>query len=259
MLSILSLSLLSPPQSVNAFSNAVQPDYKKYADRPKRKGTPPKDLGVLSRTTEGINKSITSQRLRICDGNPNCFSTTGDTLLEDRQQYGVDYLVSPWTYTMPSSSSEKDSNGDPNSNNNPIQIISSIIKNTYEPGQGGIDGGGFSVIKETDTYLYYQFESLKKGYIDDVEFALSSPSNNNQQEVQVRSASRVGVTDFGVNAIRLNYIADQLKSSSKENVSGSSSSGSWSILEITPETHRDYWTTANDAKEATFDEDRRSY
>jgi len=273
MLSFLSLSLLlSPPQAVHAFSNAVQPDYKKYADRPKRKGTPPKDLGVLSRTTEGTNQSITSPRLRICDGNPNCFSTTGDTLLEDRTQYGVDSLVPPWKYTtVPSSSSSSSSN----SKNNPIQIISSIIKNTYEPGQGGIDGGGFSVIKETDTYLYYQFESLKKGYIDDVEFALSpSPSppssnNNNQQaevpvqvqEVQVRSASRVGVTDFGVNAIRLNYIADKLKSSSssKENDAAGNGSGSWSILEITPDTHRDYWTTANDAKEATFDEDRRNY
>jgi len=111
----------------------------------------------------------------------------------------------------------------------------------YEPGQGGIDGGGFVLVKQTDSYLYYQFEALKKGYIDDVEFAMDAATSG----VMVRSASRVGVTDFGVNAVRLNYMADKLRSKG------------WSIPEITPTTHRDYWITANEAREATFDEDRR--
>jgi uncharacterized protein (DUF1499 family) len=233
------LLLFSSPQPVHAFTNAI-PESKKYGDRPKRKGTPPKDLGVLSRTTEGIDTSITSQRLRTCDGNPNCFSTTGDVLLEDRQMYGVDFLIPEWVPPI-----NKDDNYD-ESRKYSIETIASVMK-TYEPGQGGIDGGGFKLINEKDYYLYYQFEALKKGYIDDVEFALIDPKNS-FGGIQVRSASRVGVTDFGVNAIRLNYIANQLKSKY-----------GWSIPEITPETHRDYWTTANDAQEATFDEDRRNY
>ena len=125
----------------------------------------------------------------------------------------------------------------------PFETLKTVVKD-YPPGQGGIDGGGFAIIQETDSYLYCQFESLKKGFIDDVEFAMI-PANNNNNKVQVRSASRLGFTDFGVNAVRLNYIAAQLRQKG------------WKIAEITPQTHRDYWTTAEEAKEATFDEDRR--
>jgi len=219
-----------PPKDVNAaFPNAI-PEAKKYADKAKRKGDAPKDLGILPRTTEGLDDdkdpSETSPRLRTCSGNPNCFSTTGDALLADRQQYGVDFLVAPWVF--------------PAEETKPLQTVAAVVR-AYEPGQGGIDGGGFALIKETDSYLYYQFEALKKGYIDDLEFAF----NKSSKGVQVRSASRVGVTDFGVNAVRLNYIAAKLRAKG------------WTIAEITPETHRDYWITANEAREATFDEDRR--
>ncbi|VEU41281.1 unnamed protein product [Pseudo-nitzschia multistriata] len=215
------------PSGSLAFPNAV-PDARKFADKTKRRGTPPKDLGILPRTTEGIDASVTSPRLRTCDGNPNCFSTTGDALLEDRQQYGVDFLVAPWV--------------PPAGETDPIGGIAAVVA-SYEPGQGGIDGGGFALVKQTDNYLYYQFEALKKGFIDDVEFAVVG---NDTTAVQVRSASRVGVTDFGVNAVRLNYISRKLRA------------GGWTIAEITPETHRDYWITANEAREATFDADRRS-
>merc|ERR1712008_273601 len=101
----------------------------------------------------------------------------------------------------------------------PLQALAAIVK-AYEPGQGAIDGGGFQLVKETETYLYFQFEALKKGFIDDVEFA----THPTTQGIMVRSASRVGVTDFGVNAIRLNYIADKLRQNG------------WKIAEITPET-----------------------
>ena len=43
------------------------------------------------------------------------------------------------------------------------------VINAYKPGQGGIDQGGFKVIKSTPDYLYVQFESGKRGYIDDFE------------------------------------------------------------------------------------------
>ena len=214
------------PDGATAFPNAI-PEAKKYADKAKRKGDPPKDLGIRPRTTEGIDNAETYPRLRTCSGNPNCFSTTGDALLEDRQQYGVDFFIAPWV--------------PPREETQPLRAVAAVV-NAYEPGQGGIDGGGFALIKETDSYLYYQFEALKKGYIDDLEFATDPTTPNG---VMVRSASRVGVTDFGVNAVRLNYISAKLRAKG------------WTIAEITPETHRDYWITANEAREATFDEDRR--
>jgi len=226
MVGAATLAVAALPDGANAFPNAI-PEAKKYADRAKRKGDPPKDLSIKPRTTEGIDNTETYPRLRTCSGNPNCFSTTGDARLEDRQQYGVDFFIAPW---MP-----------PAEETQPLRTLAAVV-NAYEPGQGGIDGGGFALIKETDSYLYYQFEALKKGYIDDLEFATHPTTPGG---VMVRSASRVGVTDFGVNAVRLNYIAAKLRAKG------------WTIAEITPETHRDYWITANEAREATFDEDRR--
>lgn len=225
ILTLSSLIICLPSEPAHGFNNAI-PEYAKYADRPKRRGTAPKDLGVLPRTTEGEDEIVTLPGLRTCDGNPNCFSTTGDFLLADRQQYGVDFFISPWKPPV----------NDPT----PFKTLASVVK-SYEPGQGVIDGGGFKVIKETDSYLYCQFESLKKGYIDDVEFAAVKGTNG----IQVRSASRVGITDFGVNGIRLNYLASKLREKG------------WTVDEITDKSHRDYWITADEAKEATFDEDRR--
>jgi uncharacterized protein (DUF1499 family) len=220
-------ALTVPCSKGHAFDNAL-PEAQKYADKPKRRGTPPKDLGLSTRTTEGENDTMKQLGLRTCDGNPNCFSTTGDYLLEDRVQRGVDSYINPWKPPADESSSTS------------FATLVQLVK-AYEPGQGGIDGGGFTVVKESPSYLYCQFESLKKGYIDDVEFA-SSPNGN---AVFVRSASRVGVSDFGVNAIRLNSLAKGLRKRG------------WVIDEITPESHRDYWMTSDDAREATFDADRR--
>ena len=58
---------------------------------------------------------------------------------------------------------------------------------SYPPGQANVDKGGFSIITASTDYLYVQFESLKKGYIDDVEFAVGRNGL-----VEVRSGSRVG-------------------------------------------------------------------
>ena len=63
--------------------------------------------------------------------------------------------------------------------------------------------------------------------------------------IMVRSSSRVGQTDFGVNAARLNYIAAALRSQG------------WTIDEISPKTHPDYFYAADDARDQTFDHDRR--
>jgi len=55
-------------------------------------------------------------------------------------------------------------------------------------------------IKQTDDYLYVEFETATMGFVDDVEFYAS----NNQ--VQMRSASRVGYSDWGVNRKRIDAI-----------------------------------------------------
>jgi hypothetical protein len=117
--------------------------------------------------------------LRGCDGKTNCFSTTGDFNLEDRILTGVDTLIAPWK--------------PPTEDKAPFKSLVQSIK-AYQPGQGFVDGGGFKVVKETDSYIYVQYEALKKGYIDDAEWFMGKDGL-----VTLRSASRVGSTDFGVN------------------------------------------------------------
>ena len=86
------------------------------------------------------------------------------------------------------------------------------IIDTYEVGHDDIDGGGFKVIEynKKDQYLYVQFQSYKAGYIDDFECWF----NPEKKKFDVRSSSRVGYSDLGVNAARLEYIAKRLE---KEN------------------------------------------
>jgi len=83
------------------------------------------------------------------------------------------------------------------------------VIDTYKVGQNGIDGGGFNVVEydEKEKYLYVQFQSYKSGYIDDFECWFNPQSG----KFDVRSASRVGMSDVGVNAKRLEYIGGRLE------------------------------------------------
>jgi uncharacterized protein (DUF1499 family) len=65
---------------------------------------------------------------------------------------------------------------------------------------------GAAIIEETDNYLYAEFKSKLMGYVDDVEFYLDSSTNS----VQVRSASRLGKSDLGVNRKRVEEIRSKL-------------------------------------------------
>jgi len=118
-------------------------------------------------------------KLARCDYEPNCFSTSGD----------ASHLLELWK---------------PKPGSNAMDELLETVK-AYPPGQAKIDKGGFSIVTAGAEYLYVQFESLKMGFIDDVEFALK---NN---EVQVRSSSRLGFLDLGVNAKRLNWISAELR------------------------------------------------
>ena len=66
---------------------------------------------------------------------------------------------------------------------------------------------GTTIIEETGNYLYAEFKSKLMGYVDDVEFYLDSGAN----KVQVRSASRLGKSDLGVNRKRVEEIRSKLQ------------------------------------------------
>jgi uncharacterized protein (DUF1499 family) len=137
--------------------------------------------------------------LATCDYAPNCFSTSGDE----------NHLLPLWKAKAAGSAMS--------------ELVTTV--KAYPPGQGGVDGGGFKIVSATPTYLYVQYESLKSGFIDDVEFALVGESG----EVQVRSSSRLGYLDFNVNAIRLNWLSGKLRAKG------------WSAPAITKATHPSYF------------------
>ena len=63
-----------------------------------------------------------------------------------------------------------------------------------------------TIVEETDNYLYAEFKSKLMGYVDDVEFYLDDAN-----AVQVRSASRLGKSDLGVNRKRVEEIRSKLQ------------------------------------------------
>ena len=56
-----------------------------------------------------------------------------------------------------------------------------------------------TVIREEGNYLYAEYKSALLGYVDDVELLLDDKA----RLVHVRSASRLGRSDFGVNRKRI--------------------------------------------------------
>jgi uncharacterized protein (DUF1499 family) len=62
------------------------------------------------------------------------------------------------------------------------------------------------IIARTNDYVYAEYESALMGFVDDVEFWFEL----NTKAIQVRSASRLGHSDFGVNRARIEHIRRKL-------------------------------------------------
>jgi uncharacterized protein (DUF1499 family) len=58
------------------------------------------------------------------------------------------------------------------------------------------------IVEEKDDYLHAEARSLIFRFVDDVEFYLPAP----EKVIHVRSASRVGYSDMGVNRKRVEEI-----------------------------------------------------
>ena len=62
-----------------------------------------------------------------------------------------------------------------------------------------------SIVEERADYIYAEFTSMLIGYVDDVEFYFPP----DEQVIHVRSASRLGYSDLGVNRKRIEYIREK--------------------------------------------------
>ena len=70
-----------------------------------------------------------------------------------------------------------------------------------------VEGMGAKVVKSEPGYLYAQFTTRLMKYVDDVEFWFDPTAN----VIQVRSASRVGRGDLGVNRERIEAVRAALQ------------------------------------------------
>lgn len=66
---------------------------------------------------------------------------------------------------------------------------------------------GVTLITEDSNYLYVECQSRLLGFVDDLEIYC----DDNKQQCMVRSASRLGRTDFGVNRKRVEKIRQLLQ------------------------------------------------
>jgi uncharacterized protein (DUF1499 family) len=113
-------------------------------------------------------------KLKICPDKPNCVNSQ----LKDNDSH----YIEPITF-ISSKSEEK-------------KKLKSIIANLPRT----------QLIKEEDGYLYYEFTSMLMRYVDDVEFYF----DDSTKLIHVRSASRLGHSDLGVNRKRIESIRQSL-------------------------------------------------
>uniref|UniRef100_A0A7S3ZBI7 Uncharacterized protein n=1 Tax=Lotharella globosa TaxID=91324 RepID=A0A7S3ZBI7_9EUKA len=139
-------------------------------------GTMPSDLGVRG-----------DGSLKTCPSTSNCWSTSATDASHKSQ---------PFSFSKSTSEAVEDLK----------EVLNSYPKEGQQIDEKTlVDGGGWRMIKNNGGYFQLEYESKKFGFVDDVEF------NVEDGKVQYRSASRQGDSDFGVNAYRLNFIADGLK------------------------------------------------
>jgi uncharacterized protein (DUF1499 family) len=129
--------------------------------------------GNMFTGTRPTNIGIQSEKLAACPGTPNCVNS---------QSLDPQSKIAPIAY-----------------NSTPAEVM---IKLKTVIG----DMERTKIITETNNYLYAEFTSKLMGFVDDVEFLL----DDNTKVIQVRSASRLGQSDMGVNRQRIETIRAKL-------------------------------------------------
>lgn len=114
--------------------------------------------------TRPDNLGVKDGRFAACKPTPNCVSSQADPA--DREHYIAPIAYSGTLHEL-------------------RRAVESMTRAT--------------VVREGGNYLYAEFKSALLGYVDDVELLLDEKA----ALVHVRSASRLGRSDFGVNRKRI--------------------------------------------------------
>lgn len=127
------------------------------------------DVSTVFAGKQPNSLGITDGQLHPCPSTPNCVNS---------QSTDGEHSIQPLTYEGNSQEA--------------IARLKDIINQQERT----------DIISEADNYLYAQFTSHWMGFIDDVEFYV----NENKGVIDVRSASRLGESDLGVNRERIETI-----------------------------------------------------
>ncbi|MGK7942729.1 MAG: DUF1499 domain-containing protein [Crocosphaera sp.] len=132
------------------------------------------DISTIFSGTQPDNLGVSNQQLLPCPSTPNCVNS---------QNKDAEHSIEALSYQ---------GNG-----KEAIAELKTIINQQERT----------KIIAETDNYLYAQFTTHWMGFVDDVEFYV----NENQGIIDVRSASRLGESDLGLNRQRIEQIREEFK------------------------------------------------
>ncbi len=119
------------------------------------------------------NSNLINGIFKSCPSSPNCVSS-----MEEGKKY-----IQPLRYSV--------------ERNKALATITQVVSTLP----------GASLVEEQGGYLHYTVKSRVFGFIDDLEIYLPE----GEQTVHLRSASRVGYSDFGVNRNRLEKVEKMLQ------------------------------------------------
>lgn len=114
---------------------------------------------------------LVDQKLSACPDSPNCVCS---------QDASPSHAIEPFPF---SGSEEK-----------AIKRLSDIL----------VQQRGCRIVRQEGNYLHAEFRSLCFRFVDDVEFVIDPEEN----QIHVRSASRVGHSDLGVNRRRIESLRE---------------------------------------------------
>ena len=120
------------------------------------------------------NLGVRDGKLAPCPNTPNCVCS---------QSSDAEHTIEPLTYNSTPTEAMAD-----------LKTAIQAMKKTQ-------------IITEDKNYLYAEFTSAIIGFVDDVEFYLDEDA----KLIHVRSASRLGQSDLGVNRKRIETIRTKLK------------------------------------------------
>jgi uncharacterized protein (DUF1499 family) len=121
--------------------------------------------------TRPTNLGVTASRLAACPSSPNCVCSYDSD---------AEHKIAPIGITK--------------SKPEAMALLKQVIQSMERT----------AIITESADYLYAEFTTKLMGYVDDVEFYLDGTN------IQVRSASRLGKSDLGLNRQRIEAIRSAL-------------------------------------------------